>query len=458
MRRLSKQLIDNHITPLFREFPQLEKFYTKTDKCLRLPNKSEVVFGYAEHPAQNMQGDIYDYQGSEWATIGIDQAEAFNEEELTFIKGRCRWPGVKGKLLLTFNPGGRGHNYLKRVFIDRDLEPNEHTEDIAFVQAFGWDNAEWPAAWLESQGLTRDDYYSNFTDAERKIIFLTHSDYGHNLDGYKGKMRLAYLEGDWLAFAGQFFDIWDRDEVTSEIPKLEAWWPRWISIDWGYEHNAAVYWHCQAKNITITYRELVGQHIAPTELGETVAKMSEGEDVDAVYLSPDAFELSRRKWQGKDMISDLIGAPLRQAKLPWPCRADNDRIGGARLMHELLTAGLWKIDESCVRLLKCLPELQRDDDNREDVLKVDADDMGEGGDDPYDSARYGLKSRGKTPPPPIEVRVKNRIQEYATGRGLRIEDLEPTSRAMMTRRALRLERPKAPPQSFRPGRPYHGGA
>jgi hypothetical protein len=41
-----------------------------------------------------------------------------------------------------------------------------------------------------------------------------------------------------------------------------------------------------------------------------------------------------------------------------------------------------------------------DPDRPEDVLKVDADENGEGGDDDYDQTRYALQSRAKAPPAP----------------------------------------------------------
>ena len=46
--------------------------------------------------------------------------------------------------------------------------------------------------------------------------------------------------------------------------------------------------------------------------------------------------------------------------------------------------------------LKCIEQLESrvaDPDNIEDVLKTDADDFGEGGDDSYDETRYGAMSR-----------------------------------------------------------------
>jgi hypothetical protein len=50
---------------------------------------------------------------------------------------------------------------------------------------------------------------------------------------------------------------------------------------------------------------------------------------------------------------------------------------------------LFVFDE-CTKLIECIPELVHDEKRVEDVKKVDADEEGVGGDDAYDSARYGL--------------------------------------------------------------------
>ncbi len=46
------------------------------------------------------------------------------------------------------------------------------------------------------------------------------------------------------------------------------------------------------------------------------------------------------------------------------------------------------IHERCARLVRCLPSLQHDPNRPEDVLKVDADEDGVGGDDAADALRY----------------------------------------------------------------------
>jgi hypothetical protein len=56
----------------------------------------------------------------------------------------------------------------------------------------------------------------------------------------------------------------------------------------------------------------------------------------------------------------------------------------------------------CARLIECLPALEHDPHRPEDVLKVDCDDEGAGGDDAYDALRYGLMAAPGDPRRPVQ--------------------------------------------------------
>lgn len=49
----------------------------------------------------------------------------------------------------------------------------------------------------------------------------------------------------------------------------------------------------------------------------------------------------------------------------------------------------------CARLIKTLPSLQHDPHRPEDVLKVDMDDDGNGGDDATDALRYVVATKSR---------------------------------------------------------------
>ena len=79
--------------------------------------------------------------------------------------------------------------------------------------------------------------------------------------------------------------------------------------------------------------------------------------------------------------------------------ANTDRVNGwAEILKRLGDpfAGIRPtlfIHSRCRRLIECLPVLQHDQNRPEDVLKVDADDEGIGGDDPADALRYLIATK-----------------------------------------------------------------
>ena len=82
--------------------------------------------------------------------------------------------------------------------------------------------------------------------------------------------------------------------------------------------------------------------------------------------------------------------------------ANTDRVNGwAEVLHRLgdIEAGIAPtmfIHRRCGRLVETIPALQHDPNRPEDVLKVDADEDGVGGDDAADCLRYLVATKGRT--------------------------------------------------------------
>ncbi len=81
--------------------------------------------------------------------------------------------------------------------------------------------------------------------------------------------------------------------------------------------------------------------------------------------------------------------------------ANTERVSGwAEILHRLgdpangVPARLF-FHERCARLIECLPSLQHDPNRPEDVLKVDADEDGAGGDDAADCLRYLVATKAR---------------------------------------------------------------
>jgi phage terminase large subunit len=396
-RRTYEQLWENHIQPLFAQYPFMRGWFHTGHRELTLPNGSVIAFGYAEHP-----GDISNFQGKEYMDIAVDEATHLTEAELMFLRTCNRWPGVSPKqckMILTMNPGGVGHAFVKRVFIDKQCHENESPDDYVFLQARAWDNCEWARAALAEANLTEKDYYG-WPEEERFNFFIEKTDYGRTLNKLPKSMRNGHLLGSWDKFSGQYFDVFDLAKHVHRVQsfELKSWLPRWIAIDWGFAHHSVVEWACQDGEITRQYREYKVQGLGPSALAHEIVDRSKGEKIEAVFLSPDAF--AHRT--SESSIAEQIGAVLTANGLPFPAEADNDRVGGWMLMYEMLHNGTWQIGDNCQALIETLPMLTRDEKKPEDGIKFD-------GDDALDATRYLLYSRLHTRQAPQADRIEERV-------------------------------------------------
>ena len=377
MRRTYPELEASLITEFRRGVPwrEMGATYNEAKHIVTWNNGSTTRFGYCQH-----ENDIYQYQGAEYLFIGVDELTHFTLKQWQFLtsRNRCKVPGSRPNMAGATNPGNIGHKWVKALWLDRKPAP----------------------------GMDRPDQYDSmdyeFIPArlDDNPIYATDANYRKTLDSLPAALRSAMLEGSWDQYAGQYFDIFDPSKHVDRISSLNRWDTRWISIDWGFEHPSAVYWHAMTpEGKVVTYREFVQNHLSPRMLAAAIIERSQGEKIADVYLSPDAF--AHRTSEAS--IAEQLGDSFSAAGLPQPTHADDDRIGGWMLMYELLRTNGWVIGDTCTALIEGLPTLTRDiEKHPEDCLKMD-------GDDPMDSARYGLKTRMSPGRMPVAARVEKRI-------------------------------------------------
>ena len=391
LRRTYPELESSLLAYFRRDVPrQFYKKYNESKHVVTWRNGSTTRFGYCRN-----ENDVYQYQGAEFLFIGLDELTHFTLKQWQFLtsRNRCPVPGSRCSMAGATNPGNIGHAWVKALWVD-------HKPPAGFDQADFYDpnDYEFIRAWLSDNPIYANDV-----------------GYRRTLETLPEHLRKAFLDGDWNVFAGQYFDIFDygRHTARPEEIRLEPWWPRWISIDWGFQHPSAVYWHCavpvdsrqskvESKNSSnprgpafnsqlstvssriVTYREFVQNGLSPRMLAQGIAERSGRENISEVFLSPDAF--AHRTAEAS--IAEQLGDVLIANGLPRPAAADDDRIGGWQFMYQLLESNTWVITENCAKLIECMPTLVRDLARSEDIRKMD-------GDDPADSARYGLVSGGR---------------------------------------------------------------
>jgi phage terminase large subunit len=399
-------LYDRHISKIRAEFPpELGELRLSTTRDFVLwPELGGGVLAL-----RNLD-DPSKYYSAEFAAMAVDELTKNERGMFDFLRTRLRWPGVNmPRFAAATNPGGKGHAWVKGLWIDRDfpVELAGMADEFVFIPARAADNPH----------LT-PQYYED-------------------LKTLPGPMAKALAEGRWDLFAGQYFTIFDpavggRHVARVEQLQLKPWWKRWISIDWGFEHPSAVYWHALGDDgRVITYREFVQNRLSPRMLAQGIVDRNAGEKIRAVFISPDA----KAEHGEPRTIAEQIGDVLTGGGLPRPADADNDRVGGWMLMYQLLESGTWTIADSCRELIACLPTLVRDEKRVEDIAKCD-------GDDPADAARYGLKTWFAPARKPVEERVLGKLaadeKRFGPASG-------PTGEAMRIRRALAEEKGKPRP-------------
>ena len=220
VRRTYRELINNHVVYLQADLKGLARF-NKSDMQFKFVNGSTISFGYC-----NSDNDLMQYQGVEYDVIFLDEATQLQEDWIRKITACCRGANDYPKrIYYTCNPGGVGHAYIKRLFIDRRFEEGEDPEDYSFIQSRVTDNL----------ALMRNDPM-----------------YMRTLQALPPKLRKAWLDGDWGIFEGQFFeDFIDRPEhyqdrqwthVIEPFDVPHEWYDQ-ISIDPGLKNPLACHFY-----------------------------------------------------------------------------------------------------------------------------------------------------------------------------------------------------------------------
>ena len=243
IRRTYQELENNHIRYLRGELQGLAE-YRATARQFLFRNGSVLDFGYCACDA-----DLDRYQGAEYDIIFIDEATQLREEWLrqfaACLRGVNQFPK---RIYYTCNPGGPGHQYIKRLFLDRRFLPGERGEDYVFIPARVTDNL----ALLRAQ-----------------------PDYLEQLQALPAKLRAAWLEGKCDVFEGQFFPEFTDDPehyadrrfthviAPFDIPRS---WRVYRSYDFGYAKPfSCAWWAVDHDGVIYRILELYGCTDTPDE-------------------------------------------------------------------------------------------------------------------------------------------------------------------------------------------------
>lgn len=395
-RRTYPELEGNHIRPLFQSYPELKSLYNESKKIITFPNGSTLQFCHCEN-----EKDISLYQGREFHDLCIDEAGQWTESMFKTLLGsnRSGQTGIAPRALLTGNPGGIGHGWLKRLFVDRRFNDRERAEDYAFIQAVVSDN---------------------------KALMDNDPTYVHRLNSEPNEaLRKAYLYGDWDIFAGQFFQEISKDVHLIKPFEIPVHWERFGSYDYGFNHPAAFGWFANDEDgNTYLYREFIKSQLRVDQFISHLKSFSDTRDLKYIVAGHDCWAKVQNKinvYQGENPPTIAEQFLKYDESNPndyglFLKRAIIDRISGAAQLRDYLA---WQgkankqprlfIFDTCPITYDTISRMIFDPDRPEDVLKVDATDGDPmSGDDAYDMIRYGMMSR-----PMITEAIKPKIIKYS---------------------------------------------
>ncbi len=332
--------------------------FIRSEGLLIFPNGSRIYIGHFR-----TENDVDQYLGIEYDVILIEEATTLSDIKYKALRDSNRTSkNFRPRIYTTANPGGIGHVWYKKRFIDPSRTHQEL--DTRFVPATIEDNA------------------------------VIDPDYRRKLEENTGWKLRAHRYGDWEIAAGQFLDNFNYDLHVIEPFPIPSEWHFFMGMDYGYKHPTVfLLLAVDGDDNVYVLDEHVQNGWLPQQHANEVHAMIERNgarrDVrNHIYAGADVFA-QKSQFTVADTYLDegLDFTP-----------ADTDRIQGA---HELRTrlgnpdAGIPPslfIFNRCTNLIECLPNLQNDPKNPEDVLKVDVNEEGIGGDDTYDALRYAVKT------------------------------------------------------------------
>lgn len=348
IRKSQKDVKKNHYMPL-KEMIGSSAKWSETDLCFKWNNGSIIQFGYADTIE-----DLSHLQGQEYQIVCVEEATQFTYDEFAMIFAICRggdesWPK---RVYLTCNPGGVGHAWVKRLFIDRQFLEDENPDDYKFIQAFVTDNSHNGKDYIQKLKLQPDN------------------------------VKSGWLYGNWDVVAGQFFTEWKKEiHVVNPFP-IPYGWRHYFTMDYGRDMLAAYWIAVNSAGMAFVYDEIyIGNDLEKDTgliVSEAAEKIQEHEkrnkcnDIFIRIAPPDLW--SKQSSTGKSTAEIFADCGICLTK------SDNDRINGWYSLREWLkvykdsatkkeTTRL-KIFSTCHNLIRVFPLLQYDTKRPNDAAKI----------------------------------------------------------------------------------------
>lgn len=358
--------------------------------------------------------DAQKYQGQNLTECIVEEAGNYPTPDpiLRLFAALRSKVGVPTALCYTANPGGPGQQWIRERF-------RIETPDSGWV----------PIVEQLAGGLTHTRIFIPSRIADNRILLANDPHYIANLHlvGSRALVR-AWLDGDWGAVEGAYFDCWDESRHVIRPFELPPGGLIFRSMDWGSARPFSVGWWYMAANdirhpvdgrriprgALIRFREWYGCEPGKPNTG---LKLTAGQVAAGIVQRTPPGEPVKYTVADPAMFAEDGGPSLaeRMTKAGVPMiPADNTRVGtrGAVAGWDLMRARMLGDADgdpmvycftTCRDSRRTIPALQHDQDRPED-LDSEAEDHA------ADDWRYAISSRPWQPP---RVQALKTVQTFA---------------------------------------------
>lgn len=332
LRRTFSELDKSLIRTSLGLYPKEIYSYNSSSHTGKFTNGSIIDFGYCA-----TENDVFQYMSAEYDVIRFDELTHFTQFQYEYLLSRIRGANNFPKQIKSStNPGGVGHTWVKRRFVDPAPPNTVFTgEKDTLTKIFI------PALLSENPFLQRSD-----PTYRERLLALPERD------------KKALLYGDWNIFEGQYFTEWnERNHVCSPFP-IPSEWRRYIAFDYGLDRLACYWIAVSSTRECYVYRELCESNLPISVAAKKIQEYTGmDERIYATLAPPDLW--ARSQESGKSKADLFYESGLRLTK------SSNDREAGWLAIKELMLKGAndtprLQIFANCRELIANLPALQID--------------------------------------------------------------------------------------------------
>jgi len=331
--------------------------------------------------------DVTRYQGLAFSWIGFDELTQWATPfAWSYMRSRLRSadPDLPLSMRATTNPGGRGHHWVKKMFID----PAPAGKSYIATDIETGEQLKYPAG-HEKAG--RPLFKRRFIPARLKDnpYLSQHGDYEAMLLSLPEQQRRQLLDGDWDIKEGAAFTEFERKIHVVEPFDIPNNWVKFRSCDYGYGSYTGVLWFAVSPSEQlVVYRELYVSKVLAVDLADMVLELEAG-DGNIRYGVLDSSLWHKRGDTGPSLAEQMI---MRGCRWRPSDRSKGSRVAGKNEIHRRLQVDEFTEESrlvffnTCTETISQLPAIPLDKKNPEDVDTHSEDHL-------YDALRYGIMSR-----------------------------------------------------------------